>query len=423
MIQVIEHLSPQHVIDFVALAAEKLRPGGKVVIETVNPASLYTYARAFWVDPDHVRPVHPSFLEFLFREAEFSRHRDRVPVAGLGERGAPAAARRRSADAACSTRTSSESARCCSAPRTTPSSRRDDLDGTRADELHAGRSPAAERRERRGAVSHLGSLPTRRVRDPSDPRGRVARRRDHERCARLPRRAAPGRALRGVRPPHRAELGRRGAAAQRVRRRAARAACSCTTPRSASRRCRRSCCRGPSRSCSCTTTSRRRSTSRASTTPSPSCSCSAAWSSSRSGTVWCWRSPASRFNAAELEAIGYQDVRVIPPVVKPFRLVRTEPDPEMLNLLDRDFDAPLLLFVGQLLPHKRPGPAREGDARRRDVPRHAGGAPARRPEPFRALRRRDQRPGARAQPAPGARRSAPSTTRGSRRCSGGRPRS
>jgi glycosyltransferase involved in cell wall biosynthesis len=63
---------------------------------------------------------------------------------------------------------------------------------------------------------------------------------------------------------------------------------------------------------------------------------------------------ASHFNAAELEAIGYEDVRVIPPVVKPFRLLRTEPDPEMLHLLDRDFDAPLLLFVGQLLPHKRP---------------------------------------------------------------------
>ena len=73
MIQVIEHLSPQQVIDFVALAAEKLRPGGKVVLETVNPSSLYTYARAFWVDPDHVRPVHPNFLEFLFQEAKFAR--------------------------------------------------------------------------------------------------------------------------------------------------------------------------------------------------------------------------------------------------------------------------------------------------------------------------------------------------------------
>ncbi len=73
MIQVIEHLSPQQVIDFVALAAEKVRPGGKVVLETINPASLYTYAHAFWIDPDHVRPVHPGYLEFLFREAEFAR--------------------------------------------------------------------------------------------------------------------------------------------------------------------------------------------------------------------------------------------------------------------------------------------------------------------------------------------------------------
>jgi 2-polyprenyl-3-methyl-5-hydroxy-6-metoxy-1,4-benzoquinol methylase len=73
MIQVIEHLSPQHVIDFVQLAAEKLRPGGKVVLETVNPASFYTYAHAFWVDPDHVRPVHPNYLEFVLREAGFAR--------------------------------------------------------------------------------------------------------------------------------------------------------------------------------------------------------------------------------------------------------------------------------------------------------------------------------------------------------------
>jgi 2-polyprenyl-3-methyl-5-hydroxy-6-metoxy-1,4-benzoquinol methylase len=73
IINVIENLSPQHVIDFVELAAEKLRPGGKVVLETINPASLYTYARAFWLDPDHSRPVHPNFMEFLFREAGFAR--------------------------------------------------------------------------------------------------------------------------------------------------------------------------------------------------------------------------------------------------------------------------------------------------------------------------------------------------------------
>jgi len=82
MIQVIEHLSPQHVIDVVRLAGEKVRPGGRVIVETVNPTSLYTYAHAFWVDPDHVRPVHPAYLGFLFAEAGFAsvERVDRSPV-------------------------------------------------------------------------------------------------------------------------------------------------------------------------------------------------------------------------------------------------------------------------------------------------------------------------------------------------------
>ena len=62
----------------------------------------------------------------------------------------------------------------------------------------------------------------------------------------------------------------------------------------------------------------------------------------------------SHFNAAELEAIGYRDVRVIPPVVDAQRLVRTIPDVGMTKTLDQTFQDPLLLFVGQLLPHKRP---------------------------------------------------------------------
>jgi|tagenome__1003787_1003787.scaffolds.fasta_scaffold20989969_10 glycosyltransferase involved in cell wall biosynthesis len=62
---------------------------------------------------------------------------------------------------------------------------------------------------------------------------------------------------------------------------------------------------------------------------------------------------ASQFNAAELEAIGYEDVHVIPPVVHPFRLLQTEPDAPTVKYLDRELHGPLLLFVGQLLPHKR----------------------------------------------------------------------
>jgi L-malate glycosyltransferase len=62
----------------------------------------------------------------------------------------------------------------------------------------------------------------------------------------------------------------------------------------------------------------------------------------------------THFNAAELEAIGYKGVRVIPPVVNPFRLAHTVPDAGTLSHIDREFDTPMLLFVGQLLPHKRP---------------------------------------------------------------------
>jgi SAM-dependent methyltransferase len=71
-IQVVEHLSAQQVADLVKLAAVKLRPGGKAIVETVNPQSLYVFAHSFYVDPSHVHPVHPGYLAFLFREAGFS---------------------------------------------------------------------------------------------------------------------------------------------------------------------------------------------------------------------------------------------------------------------------------------------------------------------------------------------------------------
>jgi SAM-dependent methyltransferase len=71
LIQVIEHFSAQEIVDFVALAADKVRSGGQVFVETVNPQSLYVFAHALYLDPTRVRPVHPAYLAFLFREAGF----------------------------------------------------------------------------------------------------------------------------------------------------------------------------------------------------------------------------------------------------------------------------------------------------------------------------------------------------------------
>lgn len=72
LIQVVEHMSPQEVVDLVALSARKLRSGGRIVIETVNPQSLYVFAHAFYVDPTHGSPVHPAYLSFLLSEAGFA---------------------------------------------------------------------------------------------------------------------------------------------------------------------------------------------------------------------------------------------------------------------------------------------------------------------------------------------------------------
>ena len=71
LVQVIEHLSAQEAADLALLARDKLRPGGKLLIETANPQSLYVLAHPFHVDPTHQRLVHPAYLEFLFREAGF----------------------------------------------------------------------------------------------------------------------------------------------------------------------------------------------------------------------------------------------------------------------------------------------------------------------------------------------------------------
>jgi L-malate glycosyltransferase len=62
----------------------------------------------------------------------------------------------------------------------------------------------------------------------------------------------------------------------------------------------------------------------------------------------------SAYNAVELEGMGYRDIRVIPPVINPRRLVELVPEPTMLNHLDTALKVPFVLFVGQLVPHKRP---------------------------------------------------------------------
>ena len=63
--QTVEHLSVRDVPRFFELAASAIASGGRLVIETINPESLFVFASAFYVDLGHLRPLHPLTLRFL----------------------------------------------------------------------------------------------------------------------------------------------------------------------------------------------------------------------------------------------------------------------------------------------------------------------------------------------------------------------
>lgn len=72
LLHVIEHLTPTEQVELVQLAFDRLAVGGVLILETPNPQSLYVFARAFWLDPTHSKPVHPVYLEFVLRQAGFT---------------------------------------------------------------------------------------------------------------------------------------------------------------------------------------------------------------------------------------------------------------------------------------------------------------------------------------------------------------
>jgi len=61
----------------------------------------------------------------------------------------------------------------------------------------------------------------------------------------------------------------------------------------------------------------------------------------------------SAYNARELESLGFRNVRVSPLPIDVERLHDVEPDAATMTELEA-LDGPLVLFVGQMLPHKRP---------------------------------------------------------------------
>jgi 2-polyprenyl-3-methyl-5-hydroxy-6-metoxy-1,4-benzoquinol methylase len=69
-IQLLEHLPPPDLVALLDLAHAKLRPGGLLVVETIDP-STPAALRNYFADLTHAQPLVPETLELLVRGAGF----------------------------------------------------------------------------------------------------------------------------------------------------------------------------------------------------------------------------------------------------------------------------------------------------------------------------------------------------------------
>ncbi|HET8930386.1 MAG TPA: methyltransferase domain-containing protein, partial [Acidimicrobiales bacterium] len=66
-----EHLPLRDLLDLIEAALVALVPGGVLILETPNCTNLTVGASSFYLDPTHVKPLHPQLLEFLCRQRGF----------------------------------------------------------------------------------------------------------------------------------------------------------------------------------------------------------------------------------------------------------------------------------------------------------------------------------------------------------------
>ncbi|MCU0276161.1 MAG: methyltransferase domain-containing protein [Acidobacteria bacterium] len=70
--QVIEHFEPEYLRRVVAECFRVMRPGAVLLLETINPLSLFALSRIYFLDPTHQRPLHPEYMRYLLENTGFS---------------------------------------------------------------------------------------------------------------------------------------------------------------------------------------------------------------------------------------------------------------------------------------------------------------------------------------------------------------
>jgi SAM-dependent methyltransferase len=67
--QVIEHLPPAYLKKLIETGRAKLSPGGVIVLETVNPVSVFALVQIYFLDLSHQKPIHPAALQFMLESS------------------------------------------------------------------------------------------------------------------------------------------------------------------------------------------------------------------------------------------------------------------------------------------------------------------------------------------------------------------
>lgn len=71
-LQVVEHISANDLVALCREAYRVLQTGKKLILETPNPTCMATYLNSFYLDPSHVKPVHPKTLEYFLKKEGFT---------------------------------------------------------------------------------------------------------------------------------------------------------------------------------------------------------------------------------------------------------------------------------------------------------------------------------------------------------------
>ena len=83
-VQVVEHLQPEYLTRLLETAFYKLKPGARMVLETINPACWVAFFESYLRDLTHVRPIHPDTLQHWLHASGFGSV-DIVYRAPIGE--------------------------------------------------------------------------------------------------------------------------------------------------------------------------------------------------------------------------------------------------------------------------------------------------------------------------------------------------